>query len=93
MRIAQQAEVVAVQLGRVGLLQRLVVDGADQRQAVVFVQARQGDGRGQARQALGNALQGLRVAAQRAQQHGVKALAAAARSIRPGAPPAGGPGG
>src|SRR3990167_1788166 len=74
--VAQQAEMVAVQLGGVRLLQRLGVDGADQRVAVVLVQARQGEGFGQARQALGDAFKRLHMAAQRAQQHGVEALAA-----------------
>ena len=37
--VAQQAEVVAVQLGRVGLLQRLRVDGRDHRVAVIFIEA------------------------------------------------------
>ena len=44
--VAQQAEVGWRYWSACRALQRLVVDGADQRQAVVFVQARQGDGGG-----------------------------------------------
>ncbi|MOA08728.1 hypothetical protein D3C78_1285190 [compost metagenome] len=64
---------LAEQLGRFGLGQRLRVDGGEQRLAVVFVEAGQGgDRRTQPLQACGNAFQGLGVAAQAAGQHGIE---------------------
>ncbi len=64
---------VAVKLGRVGLLQRLRVDAADHRVGVVLVQARHHQRLQRQAGALGDAGPGLRVAAQRTRDHGVEA--------------------
>jgi len=76
--VAQQAEVLAAQFGRFGLKQRLWMYRLDKRMAIVFIQARQQQRFWHMAQALGNALQGLRMAAQGATQHGIKLLAALA---------------
>ncbi len=71
--VAQQAEVVTVELGCVRLLQRLRVDAADHRVGVVLVQARHHQRLQRQARALGDAGPGLFVAAQRARDHGVEA--------------------
>ena len=76
--IAQQAEVVSHCLGRVRWRYIPGVDGAHHRFAVVLVQARQHARLGQAAHPLGDALEGLAVAAQGACEHGIEALALAA---------------
>ncbi|MDT4832631.1 hypothetical protein FQZ97_661940 [compost metagenome] len=66
----------AVGLRAVGLLQRVRVDAADHRGAVVFVQARPDQGLGVQARSAGDAGPGLGVALECAGEHCVKAQAA-----------------
>jgi hypothetical protein len=70
--VAQQAEVVPVQLGRVGFFQRQRVHGCDHGMAVVLVEAGPLQGFEIQPHAFANTFPGLCVAAQRAGQHGVQ---------------------
>ena len=77
-RVAQDAKVRPVPLGRVGLAQGLRVDGGDQRMAVVLVEAGPARDLRQGLQALGNAVQCFGVATQGARHHGIKRQSARA---------------
>jgi len=64
--VAQQPEVVAVQFGRVGLLQLVRMDRGNHGFTVVLVQAGPGGGGEVPLRAFGNAGPGFRMPAQRA---------------------------